>query len=90
VFVIKLRELELETLMHSFTTIHTGWRNKVLYFLRWATRIGYDRRDYEWYWSSDNFVEVGCTICDMPFGGLPRDEWEKLPKEAVYCDQCKQ
>ena len=66
-------------------------RRKVLGFLSYFTRIGYNSEKYEYYWSMDNHVEVGCTICDQLLGGAPREVYEESLKEGsvpAYCKRC--
>jgi|3_EtaG_2_1085321.scaffolds.fasta_scaffold62621_2 hypothetical protein len=68
-------------------------KRKVLGFLSYFTRIGYNPRDYEYYFSMDNYVEAACSVCDMVLGGMPREEYEKWDAERTgpeYCGRCKE
>ena len=64
-------------------------KRKVLGFLSYFTRIGYNSINYEYYFSMDNYVEAGCTICDMVLGGLPREEYDKWDAEKTMPTHCK-
>jgi hypothetical protein len=64
-------------------------KRRVLGFLSYFTRIGYNSINYEYYFSMDNYVEAGCTICDMVLGGLPREEYEKSLRENSVPEYCK-
>ena len=64
-------------------------KRKVLGFLSYFTRIGYNSINYEYYFSMDNYVEVGCSICDMVLGGLPREEYDKWDAEKTMPEYCK-
>ena len=77
----------------KFANEPVSLRRKVLGFLSYFTRIGYNSKHYEYYLSMDNWVEVGCSICDMVLGGLPREDWEEEfgdSDEREYCsDICR-
>ena len=64
-------------------------RRRVLGFLSYITRIAYKPEGYEFYWCMDNYVEVGCFNCGMPLGGLPKEQWDALPKKNDSCTDCK-
>ena len=66
-------------------------KRRVLGFLSYFTRIGYNSINYEYYFSMDNHVEVGCTICDQLLGGAPREVYEESVREGsvpAYCKRC--